>query len=212
MTGSREWLPIWREKGAHGETVAQLSGRSNYGAAEAETLANDAAWWLKLEPADSLLDIGCAAGLVGECLIPRVRRYVGLDYSEGAVARFRERLPGVDARVADALELPFEDGEFDVSLMGSVLLCLSLDECAQALREMRRVTKRRGYVSGNLEGLQPSGAECPANCRCYAHCTWFTRESLTQLAVSCGWAAAIATDMSDGLQHRGIMFDMLVIR
>jgi SAM-dependent methyltransferase len=53
----------------------------------------------------------------------------------------------VDLRVADLRELPFEADRFDVVIAESVLAFV--DDKAQALRELVRVTKPGGYVGLN---------------------------------------------------------------
>lgn len=210
MTDSRHWLPIWESKA--NEDIARASGRSNYGQTEVRTLVEDALMALCPGRSDSLLDIGCAAGLMGEQLRGYYKRYVGLDYSAGAVQRFAKRC-NVETVCASATALPFRDGEFTQSLMSSVLLCLSWEESGQALREMRRVTTKVGFVSGNLERKGPNDIDpsrCPEGCRCNAHCTWFWTEELVQLAVESGWSKAEVRRIDPSLSHSAIMFDMRV--
>jgi len=60
------------------------------------------------------LEIGCGLGRV----LLHYRRQgfsvAGVERSEVAVARIKERYPDADVRLGDALALPFGDGEFDV--------------------------------------------------------------------------------------------------
>lgn len=211
MSGSEYWLPLWEGKTG---SVGNLSGRSNYSAEHREALIQDARAALCLTPEDTLLDIGCAGGFMGDVLSREVSRYSGIDYSEPSILAFALHRPELDLQVASAAALQFSDGDFTKSLMGSVLLCLSKSECAEALREMRRVTTVRGFVSGNLEGdgaLQREHAKaCPEGCQCYAHATWFRREELCSLALDCGWRIATTVNMDDSLPHRSVMFDMIL--
>lgn len=181
--------------------MAALSGRSIYTEEHRAMLVADAVSGLDLRESDELLDVGCAAGFTGEPLARRVRRYVGIDYSAGAIARFRARCPWLSGgiRWGSALDLSqFGAGEFSKGHMGSVLLCLSVDECAQALRELRRVVRERAFVAGNLEADGQS------------HTTWFARKSLADLALACGWSLAIARDLHPALPHAATMFDLVV--
>jgi ubiquinone/menaquinone biosynthesis C-methylase UbiE len=203
MSGAAFWAPIWAEKGRARESVAAMSGRSTYTTDMRCKLASDAAVALDLNPDDFLVDIGCAAGFTGEILRIEPAVYIGVDYSGDALRAFMARCPGVNTCHASALDLPFRDGEFSKSLMGSVLLCLTKDECRQALTEMRRVTTDRGFVSGNLEAGKASVV--------HEHCTWFTRDELVDLALSCGWSRAEAVDISPELTpHASFMFDLKV--
>lgn len=59
-----------------------------------------------------ILDIGCAFGLFLSCLDARWERF-GVDASEYAIARARERVPGVQFAVTASSELAFP-GPFDV--------------------------------------------------------------------------------------------------
>jgi SAM-dependent methyltransferase len=85
-----------------------------------------------------VLEVGCGAG----ALSARVQTELGaevtaIDASQRMVDLTRER--GVDARVADVEELPFEDGSFDCVAAGWVLYHVAerdraIAECARVLR------------------------------------------------------------------------------
>lgn len=101
-----------------------------------------------LAPGDRLLDIGCGTGGQAIAAWRKVQpggSVVGVDVSEPmlAAARRKARRAGLDLsfRHADAAELPFADGSFDVVTVSTVLhmvpdamhrLCLS--EAARVLR------------------------------------------------------------------------------
>lgn len=161
-----------------------------------------------------MLDVGCAAGFTGDLLIPQVSRYVGVDYNETALHRFKDRCPEVALYHESATQLLFTAGAFSKALMGSVLLCLDLDECRRALRRLRIVTRERALISGNLElkpGMVIDGSRCAEGCTCHAHATYFTREGLVTMALEAGWGWAEAHDIHPDLTpHAGIMFDLVV--
>jgi arsenite methyltransferase len=101
-----------------------------------------------------VLDVGCGAG-VTPCFIARKYgcRVVGVDINERMVERSNERAQrekvagGVEFRVADAQDLPFEDALFDAVFTESVT---SFPEDKQkAVNEYARVTKPGGYVGLN---------------------------------------------------------------
>jgi SAM-dependent methyltransferase len=87
----------------------------------------------------SCLDVGCGDGRsIGLLLRGSVGSYLGVDVSDTAVARTREL--GLQAeRIADAAELPFEDGAFDAVVCLEVLEHLFAPDraVAEGLRVLR---------------------------------------------------------------------------
>lgn len=103
-----------------------------------------------------VLDVGCGVGATACYLVKKIGcRVVGVDIRETMVTRANERAErdGVTDRVkfqvADAQELPFEDGAFDAVVSESV--ALFVDDRQKALGEYVRVTKPGGYVGLNEE-------------------------------------------------------------
>lgn len=85
------------------------------------------------------LDVACGPGLVLRAARERGIEASGVDLSEAAIELANELLPGIDARVGNAEQLPFEDGTFDgVTCLGSLERFLDRE---RALREMVRVAK-----------------------------------------------------------------------
>jgi ubiquinone/menaquinone biosynthesis C-methylase UbiE len=94
-----------------------------------------------------ILDVGCAKGFMlydFEQLIPGIQT-TGLDISKYAIENSH---PGVKGNlvVGNAKELPFEDNEFDLVIAINTIHNLEFDECAQALREIQRVSKEHSFV------------------------------------------------------------------
>jgi SAM-dependent methyltransferase len=99
------------------------------------------------------LDVGCGPGaLIGE-LVARLGAdsVTAVDPSEPFVTAARERYPGVAVRRAAAEELPFADGEFDVTLAQLVVHFMA--DPVAGLREMARVTRPGGIVAANVWDL-----------------------------------------------------------
>jgi SAM-dependent methyltransferase len=98
-----------------------------------------------------VLDVGCGVG-VTPCSIARRYgcRVVGVDILEGMIERSKERakregvMDRVEFRVADAQDLPFEDGLFDAVITESVTAFP--EDKQKAVNEYVRVTKPEGYV------------------------------------------------------------------
>jgi arsenite methyltransferase len=101
-----------------------------------------------------VLDVGCGAGATPCYLAQTVGcRVVGVDIVERMIERCRERAQRegvahrVEFRVADAQDLPFEDGLFDAVITESV--SAFPEDKQRAVDEYTRVTKPGGYVGLN---------------------------------------------------------------
>lgn len=101
-----------------------------------------------LGPGSRLLDVGCAKGFMLhdlQLLVPGIE-VAGVDVSEyaidNAIAEVRDRL-----RVADARELPFADGAFDVVVSINTVHNLEREDCARALQEIERVGRGKAFVT-----------------------------------------------------------------
>src|SRR3954451_18364534 len=96
----------------------------------------------ELRPA-RLLDVGCGPGHLTERFVQEVGAEVcAIDTSERMVELTRAR--GIDARVADAEDIPFGNDEFDCVFAGWVLyhvpgLERAIAECARVLRRGGRL-------------------------------------------------------------------------
>jgi arsenite methyltransferase len=107
-----------------------------------------------IENAKEVLNVGCGIG-VGVAYIARKFgcRVVGVDISEKMIAwsRLRAREEKVEAkvelRVADVLDLPFENDRFDAVIVESVLGFV--EDKPRAILECIRVTRPGGYVGFN---------------------------------------------------------------
>lgn len=95
----------------------------------------------------SFLDVGCGSGYYAE-VIPALGggalNYLGVDYSEAMIERARQRYPAKTFKVADATQLPFDDGSFDIVFNGVALMHIL--NYPAALSEMARVAKRFAII------------------------------------------------------------------
>jgi SAM-dependent methyltransferase len=101
-----------------------------------------------------VLDVGCGAGVTPVCLAQQHGcRVVGVDISEAMIERSQERasregvVDRAEFRVADAQDLPFEDGLFDAVITESVTAFP--EDKQKAVDEYARVTRPGGYVGLN---------------------------------------------------------------
>jgi len=104
-----------------------------------------------LKPGMSLLDIGCGPGSITAGLAEATGpgRAVGVDTSETALERARgdaahAGIKNLEYQIADAYDLPFSDGSFEVAHMHQVLQHLSAPE--RALQEAIRVLVPGGVI------------------------------------------------------------------
>jgi SAM-dependent methyltransferase len=101
-----------------------------------------------------VLEVGGGEGEVAERIVNELGvELVGVDQSEGMVAEQRKR--GIDARVGDVQNLPFEDGEFDVVVAAWMLY--HLPDLDGGVAELARVLRPDGTlvaVTNSVEHLQ----------------------------------------------------------
>lgn len=104
--------------------------------------------WLNLPPGLRWLEVGCGTGALTAAIAAKSRpsRLIGIDPSEGFVAKARARL-GHDAafHVANALKLPLQNAESDAVVSGLVLNFVP--DTASCLAEMRRVAVPGGTIA-----------------------------------------------------------------
>jgi SAM-dependent methyltransferase len=123
-------------------------------------VAADFVEWLHISPGGVWLDVGCGTGaLTGAiCEIAAPLAVSGVDASADLLAHAADLACGdlADFQIADASDLPFADGIFDVVVSGLVLN--DLPDLTAALREQARVVAPRGvvaaYVWDYAEGMR----------------------------------------------------------
>jgi len=101
-----------------------------------------------LKAGTSVLDVGCAKGFMLHDLAELIPGIVvqGVDVSSYAIENAIEDMkPNV--RVGDARSLPFPDDSFDVVISINTIHNLDHSECAQALREIERVSRGKSYIT-----------------------------------------------------------------
>lgn len=105
--------------------------------------AKDFAWEaVKLAEKESkgvLLDIGCGRMPYRTILLPRVKKYIGLDHPETAKLYDGEIKPDI---YADAAKIPLENNSVDTVLMLMVLE--HLEDPQKVLKEIKRILKPKG--------------------------------------------------------------------
>jgi SAM-dependent methyltransferase len=98
-------------------------------------------------PGKRVLDVGCRTGALTRYYADG-NEVVGVDVDSDALGRARERL-GIETVWADAEEgFPFEDGSFDVVVMGEILEHLA--DPAAAVANVHRVLRPGGRFVGSV--------------------------------------------------------------
>ena len=104
-------------------------------------------YW-NLNETDSLLDVGCGKGFMiydFKVIIPNLL-VRGIDISSYAIENAKEEVKDF-LNVADCKSLPFEDKEFDYVTSINTIHNLELNDCAKALKEIQRVTKKNSFIT-----------------------------------------------------------------
>ena len=101
-----------------------------------------------LDQNSSILDVGCAKGFMMHDftqLIPGIT-IKGIDISEYAIEHAMEDMKS-HVQVANATKLPFESKSFDFTISINTVHNLERDECAKALQEIERVSRKCSFIT-----------------------------------------------------------------
>ena len=101
--------------------------------------------FVRIPEGSSVVDVGAGTGALTTELVARGLDVAAGDPSPQFVDALHEHLPGIDARVAPAEELPWDEGAFDVSV--AQLVVAFMRDAPAGVREMRRVVKPGGTVA-----------------------------------------------------------------
>mgnify|MGYP001605819663 FL=1 len=101
---------------------------------------------LKINKNDTLLDVGCGAGVFSQEMALYGGKVIGLDYSDTNVRAVRERykLSNLSFEVGDAANMPFKNEMFDSILATEIIEHIEDDN--KFVSECYRVLKKSGKV------------------------------------------------------------------
>ena len=154
------YLDPWRTSQAvDSQSVQVMASMIDSRAAAPEEIAARRTYLdlLKIRAGEHALDVGCGTGAVTRDLRERVLpggHIVGVEPNPDLLAIAAERLPDVEFRQGDALRLPSDAEQFDVTICITVLE--HMHDAEGAIPELVRVTKpggRIGVMCGDQESF-----------------------------------------------------------
>jgi SAM-dependent methyltransferase len=99
------------------------------------------------DPADRIIDLGCAAGALTDFLSTSGADVVGIDSEPLAIEQARSLFPDLRFEQASVASLPFEPSSFDKAVAGDLVEHLGDATAKAMLAELRRVLVPGGTLS-----------------------------------------------------------------
>lgn len=150
---------------------------------------------LQPQPGERILDLGCGDGVLTEKLSATGATVVGVDSSPSMVAAARQR--GLDARVMNAIKLPFDE-EFDAVFSNAVLHWIKDDPDA-AIAAVFRALRRPGRFVGEMGG---HGCVAAINLALIAG---LEKRGIQDAASVCPWYFPTVDDYTARLERAGFV-------
>jgi ubiquinone/menaquinone biosynthesis C-methylase UbiE len=98
------------------------------------------------QPGERALDVGCGTGIYATWLAELGLETTGLDRDPAMLSAARAKAPGIRFLEGDAIQLPFEQGEFDLALAVTLFSFLGREQRERAAGELLRVVRPGGRV------------------------------------------------------------------
>lgn len=102
----------------------------------------------KLSNKSKILDVGCAKGFMMNdfmSIIPGIE-VRGIDISKYAIENSMSSVKDL-VQVANAMNLPFNDNSFDLTISINTVHNLDLEDCIKAIKEIERVSKKNSFIT-----------------------------------------------------------------
>ena len=123
-------------------------GGYNYNPKFWQPVISDFKEYWDLKPENSILDVGCGKGFMLFDLykmIPGIK-IAGIDISEYAINSSIQEVRKF-LKIANAKKLPYSSNSFDVVISINTVHNLEKEECAIALQEISRVSKKYSFIT-----------------------------------------------------------------
>jgi ubiquinone/menaquinone biosynthesis C-methylase UbiE len=159
MPSTSSWKQYWDRKNTSTASDYEVDRGTQQRDKEIESLSNkELLAFIGAHPSDLVFDAGCGTGANILLLQPFVRRVIGMDYSEVAVARCQKRLSlngidNVEVFQGDITSIPLPDGSVDRVLCMSVLQYVDDAQLRAAFREFARILKKDGVLVLHVKNL-----------------------------------------------------------
>jgi ubiquinone/menaquinone biosynthesis C-methylase UbiE len=159
MTARSCWKQYWNDKNSSPASDYEIDRGTRPRYTEIESLSNEELLaFIAAEPSEIIFDAGCGTGANILLLQSFVRRVIGMDYSEAAVARCQKRIAlnridNVEVFQGDITSIPLPDGTVDRILCMSVLQYIDDAQVRTAFREFARVLKKGGTLVLHVKNL-----------------------------------------------------------
>ena len=95
-------------------------------------------------PGSKILDIGCSRGSCVQILNDLGHDGYGIDISDFAIEEAKKR--GLKCKTASALDIPFNDEEFDYIVCTDVMEHFFIEDVPKSISEMKRILKKGGKI------------------------------------------------------------------
>jgi ubiquinone/menaquinone biosynthesis C-methylase UbiE len=126
-------------------SIAQWHRRYQQQAQWTKNIRNHIYRQISINMAGNILDVGCGTGVLEDELFSLTSSKIyGLDIDYPSLKYARENSACAKFITGNSLQLPFPSGVFDITLCHFLLLWIS--DGIQAVNEMARVTRPRGFV------------------------------------------------------------------
>ena len=95
-----------------------------------------------------VLELGCGSGILGNEIIPKCEKYVGIDLSFKMMRFFKNgiNIKNIDLIRATIDKIPFQNNIFDLIIMNGVTMYIPNNSfLIQLIDEIKRVSKNKVY-------------------------------------------------------------------
>jgi len=153
------WRARWESRSKEADSNYELDRGTSVTDPFVEKLSeNELIEFIDPQGDELLFDAGCGTGVNVARFGSRVKRIIGMDYSEGMIKRAKKRiLEELDGKgelfVGSITHIGLKDSLLDKIICMSVLQYLNDEECIEAFREFVRISKNGGIIILHVKNL-----------------------------------------------------------